>query len=107
MLLRRMKAWLVLRGCVWLLASARLWLPARIKPNRRISGDSLFGLGFALAQQLVQDDYTKRCYTNTADGKVADIQDEVDIMARYANHASTDGQTNGGGDQVATLRELH
>src|SRR5436309_4636449 len=53
MLLRRIKARRVLIGCVvasWLLASARLWLLARIETHGRISCDGFFGLGFALTK---------------------------------------------------------
>src|SRR5260370_11983951 len=69
-----------------------------VEPTRRISGDQLFGLGFAFAQDLVQDDCTKGCNTYGAQGKAPDI---------YLEIASSNCQGNSNSHQVATLGEVH
>jgi hypothetical protein len=82
----------------------RSCLRLRERPDSRISRGGLFGLGSALAQDLIHDDGAEGGDTDTANGEAADGQAEGDIA--HANHAGADGQGDGCRDQVATLREI-
>src|SRR5437763_11238016 len=81
-------------------------LRRRVQANRGVSSDSLFGLGLALPQQLVQNDDAEGGYTDTPDTEVADGQQEIDIVVRYTDHTRPYSQTHGGGYQVAALGEV-
>src|SRR5437764_4458563 len=81
-------------------------LRRRVQASRRVSSDSLFGLGLALPQQLVQNDDAEGGYTDTPDTEVADGQQEIDIVVGHTDHTRPYSQTHGGGYQVAALGEV-
>src|SRR5437667_10244288 len=67
-------------------------------PDRSVSGDSLFGLRFAFSQELVEDDRTKGCGTDTPKGEASDVEDQV---------TCAHGERHRRRHQVTPLGEVH